>query len=106
MLKKVAEFSVKNALFVNLISFFLLVAGIISLITLRREAFPNVSYDVVTVRTDYFGAPPKEVEKLITIELEDQLKEVSGIEEMTSVSSENISLIVLQIDPEERTKQK
>lgn len=106
MFRQIAQFSVKNSLFVNLLSAFLFIAGVLSLFAIRREAFPNISYDVVMVRTDYFGAPPEEVEKLVTIELEDELKEVNGIEEMTSISSENISLIVIEIDPDSKDKNK
>ena len=79
MLKKIVEFSVRSPLVVNLFSVFFVVAGLLALFEIRREAFPNVSYDVVSVQTSYFGAPPEEVEKLITIDLEEELNEVSGI---------------------------
>ena len=105
-IKKIIEFSVKNSFFINLLSVFLIIAGIISLVALRREAFPNVNYDMVVVNTEYFGATPDEVEKLVTIELEDELNEVSGIDEMTSISSENMSLIIIKIDPSETDKAK
>lgn len=105
-MKRIFEFSVRNSLFVNLLSVFILLAGLVSLLTLRREAFPNVDYDIVMVQTDYFGATPEEIERLITIELEDELKEVDGIDEINSVSAENISLIVLEIDPDEPDKAK
>lgn len=105
-MKGVIRFAVNHSLFVNLLSIFVVVAGILSLLTLRREAFPNVNYDVVMVQTDYFGSPPEEIEKLITIEIENELKEVSGIDEMNSVSSENISMIILQLDPDEKDKTK
>ncbi len=104
MIRKLVQFSVTHPLLVNLFSVFIVFAGIISLMTLRREAFPNVNYDVVMVQTNYFGAPPEEVEKLITIELEDELKEVDDIDEMTSISAENISMIILQLDPDEKDK--
>lgn len=106
MLKKVIRFSVEHSLFVNLLSGFLILAGIVSFFALRREAFPNIDYDLVMIQTDYFGATPAEVEKLITIELEDELKEVDGIDEMTSVSAENISMIIIKIDPDEPDKRK
>lgn len=105
-MKPLFRFSVEHSLFVNLVSVFILVAGVVCMFALRREAFPNVSYDIVTVRTDYFGAPPEEVEKLVTIEIEDKLKEVNGIDKMTSVSSENISMILIQLDPDEKDKRK
>jgi multidrug efflux pump subunit AcrB len=105
-MKAVIRYCVNHSLFVNLVSVFLLVAGILCLVATRREAFPNINFDVVTVRTDYFGSPPGEVEKLVTIPLEDELKEVNGIDEMTSVSSENISMLIIKLDPNEQDKTK
>src|SRR3989338_4044087 len=94
-----AEFSVKNSLVVNLISFFVFTLGIVSMVTLKRDAFPDVSFDVVTVITLYPGAPPEDVEKLVTVPLEKEIKGVSGIKEMASSSDEGLSSIGIKIDP-------
>lgn len=96
---KVAEFSVKNSLLVNLLSIFLMIAGVFSLFQLTREAFPIFSFDIVVVLTPYPGASAPEVEKLVTIPLEEEIRGVSGIEEFYSESLENTSLIVISLDP-------
>jgi len=103
---KIVEFSIKNALFVNLIAFFVVLCGIFALMNLRRDAFPNVSFDQVTVQTFYSGATAEDMEKLVTIPLEKELKSVSGIDEISSVSEEGLSLIGIKIDPDERDKKK
>ncbi|MBN1493310.1 MAG: efflux RND transporter permease subunit [Candidatus Omnitrophica bacterium] len=100
------EYFVKKPLFVNLISVFVLLVGIIAIIALPREAFPPVNYDIVTVMTIYRNATAQEVEKLVTIPLEDELKELSGLKEMTSVSEENLSTIVIELDPNAKNKNK
>jgi multidrug efflux pump subunit AcrB len=97
---KLSEYSVKNSLIVNCLSIFLVVVGLIALFSLEREAFPNFSFDIVTVRTDYPGASPDVIEKRISIPLEKELKEVDDIDEMGSVSVEGLSLIILQLDPD------
>ena len=96
-MKRLAEFSIKNSLFVNLLSAVLVVAGVLSLFHLRREAFPPVSFDVVTVTTYFRGADSEKVEKLVTTPLEKELKEVDNIDEITSSSNDGISLIYLKI---------
>ena len=103
---KLAEFSVKNSLLVNMLSFFILVVGFAAMLNLRREAFPPVSFDTVTVSTVYPGAPAEDVEKLVTIPIEKELKGISGIKEMTSRSEEGVSSIGLELDPEARDKDK
>lgn len=103
---KLAEWSVKNSLLVNLLTVFILVAGGLAVFTLKREAFPNINFDIVEVRTTYPGATPEQVEKLITIPIEKELNEISDVKEMVSVSSEGISLIFLTIEPDARDKPK
>lgn len=103
---KLAEWSVKNSLLVNLLTVFILVAGILSVFKLNREAFPNINFDIVEVKTTYPGAIPEQIEKLITIPIEKELKEVSDIKEMVSVSVEGLSLIYLTIEPDAKDKPK
>ncbi|NQT46098.1 MAG: efflux RND transporter permease subunit, partial [Candidatus Omnitrophica bacterium] len=103
---KLAEFSVKQSLFINLLSIFLVIAGAFTLINMQREAFPNITFDIVTITTSYPGASPEEVEKLITTPLEKEVKKVDGIKEMVSSSRENSSLIYVEIDPDASDKDK
>ena len=58
MMTGAIEYFVKRPLLANLLAIFVLAAGVSSLWALKREAFPNVNFDIVTVRTDYTGAPP------------------------------------------------
>lgn len=100
------RFSVNQSLFVNLISVMLVITGIIVLLGLNREIFPNVTFDWVSVTTVYPGATPEDVEKLITVPLEKELREVDGIKEITSTSAVSMSLLHIKIDPDEKNKQK
>jgi multidrug efflux pump subunit AcrB len=103
---KLAEWSVKNSLLVNLLTAFAIIAGIFAIVTLKREAFPNITFDIVQVTTRYPGATPEQIEKLITIPIEKELKEVDDIKEMVSASVEGISLIFLTIEPDAENKPK
>ena len=103
---KLVEFSVKHSLFVNLLSVFLIVAGLFSVFSLRREAFPDVSFDVVNIMTIYKGASAEEVEKLVTTKLEKELKEVDDIENIYSTSGEGSSMITLEISLDTKDKKK
>jgi len=104
--KRIFEFSVRQPLFVNLLTILVFVAGFMALVRLNRDIFPNVSLDIVIVSTAYPGAPPQETEKLITIPLEKELKEVSDIKEMTSLSIEGSSQIYIEIEPDAPNKSK
>lgn len=89
-----------------LITIMILILGTFCYISIKRETFPNVSYDMIAVTTIFPGATSSEVEKLITNPLELHLKEVNGIKQMNSVSAEGRSLISLMLDTDQTTLEK
>jgi multidrug efflux pump subunit AcrB len=78
--------------------------GSASYVTMPRENFPDVKVPVVTVTTVLEGANPTDVETSITIPLETELDNVEGLEEMRSTSSEDLSVIVIEFDPDVDTE--
>ncbi|MDH5662073.1 MAG: efflux RND transporter permease subunit, partial [Elusimicrobiota bacterium] len=103
---KIAQFSVKNSLFVNLLSVAIIMIGFFSLFSLRREAFPPIALKLVTVVTPFRGASAEKVEKLVTVPLEKELKEVENIEEMLSSSDDGLSTILIKVETDVRNMQK
>lgn len=105
-MRRLFTFSIRNPMFVNLLTAFVVVAGVMALKRLNTDMFPNINLDIVVVTTVYPGATPQEIEKLITIPIEKELKEVSDIKEMTSASIEGRCTIVLEIEPDAPDKAK
>ncbi|NQT00359.1 MAG: efflux RND transporter permease subunit, partial [Candidatus Omnitrophica bacterium] len=101
-----SRFSVNQSLFVNLISVLIIIIGLIVVTGMNREIFPNVSFDIVSVNTSYPGSTPLDVEKLITVPLEKEIRQVDGIDKITSKSAIGFSSIAVYIDPDETNKQK
>ena len=99
-MKKAIEFFVNRSLLVNLVSVLVLVVGVLSTITLKKDTFPSVDFDVIIINTIYPGTTPEDIEKFVTIELERKLKEVDGIEELNALSLEGKSILSLKIDPD------
>lgn len=99
-MNRIIDYFVNNTIIVNLITILIIVMGVISIFSLNKETFPNVDFNYVTVRTLYQGAAAEDVEKLISIEIERELKEVDGIEEINSMSAEGASIVSLKIDPD------
>ena len=65
----------------------------ISLTRLPVDLLPDISQPTISVRVNYTGVGPLEIEELITRPLEQQLSAVSGLEQMNSTSSEGNSNI-------------
>jgi multidrug efflux pump subunit AcrB len=99
------EFFARRGQFSDLITFFILGVGILAAVTIKREVFPNISYEIVTVSTAYPGASAEENEKFVVSPLEQDLLEVDGIKVMRSVSAEGRSYIILQVDPNSGTEE-
>jgi len=98
------SFSVKHSVFGNMLTILVLVGGTMLALSIRRETFPEVELDMVSVTTIYPNASPEEVEDLVTIPIEDKIRDVEDVEEFTSVSAEGRSIIIVKIDPDARYK--
>ncbi len=99
-MKSFIRFFASNHLLANLLTVAILLLGLGSLRTIKRDMFPNVDMGMMMVTTRYPGASPEDVEINVTTKLEDQLKGVDGLHRMTSYSMENISVLNLEIDPD------
>jgi len=97
-MKKIIAYFLNNSLLVNLISVLVVVIGLVSVFTLNKETFPAIDFDVILVRTSYPGSSSEDVEKLVTISLERNLKSVTGIRNLNAVSAEGSSIIYLEVE--------
>jgi multidrug efflux pump subunit AcrB len=69
------------------------VAGLSAYTTLPRESFPDVSIPNILVYTLWPGAAPAEMESQITDELERELQGLEGIKQITSTTTESVSMV-------------
>ncbi len=98
-MKKIIRFFAGNHLLAYLITLMTVIAGLFTYMEIRRDIFPNVSYGISLITTRFPGASPEDVELNVTNKIEDELKTVSGIEKVFSVSMENISVVTIVMDP-------
>ncbi|RMF89688.1 MAG: efflux RND transporter permease subunit, partial [Nitrospinota bacterium] len=92
-----ARFSTENPVLVNLLAVFVFLSGLVIYFTMPREIFPDFSLDAIRITTRYSGASPEEVEKLVTVKIEDAIAGVDGIDAITSTSQEGLSSIVVTL---------
>ena len=94
------DYSIKNPLVVNLFLLLVVLIGIISWQSMPEEMFPVVEKDAIKIITKYDGASPEEVEKQVTISIEDTLDNLQDVDFYYSKSSESVSAITLRLKPE------
>ena len=85
--------SVARPVFTTMVTLMVVVLGLVSLDRLRIDLLPSVERPTVTVRTNYEGASPEVVERLVTQILEEVVATVPGVEEIRSSSSEGNSTL-------------
>ncbi len=72
--------------------------GLVSLQKLPVTLLPDISYPTLTVRTEYEGAAPAEVEKLVTRVLEENLAVIGNLVGYRSISRAGISDVILEFE--------
>lgn len=90
------EFATRRRVTIAMMTLTLVLFGLISLSSLKVELLPDLSYPTLTVRTDYEGAAPAEVETLISQPAEEALGIVKGLRKLKSISRTGQSDVVLE----------
>ncbi|MCW8919442.1 MAG: efflux RND transporter permease subunit [Gammaproteobacteria bacterium] len=91
------RFSINNPLIVNLLLVLVLLLGIFSWQKMPQEMFPLVEQDVVRITTLFEGASPEEVERQVTLPIEQEFDGHADIETISSTSSEGSSAILIEL---------
>ncbi len=90
---KLPEFSVKRPIFTTMVTLILVTLGAVSLSRLQIDMLPNIELPTLSIRTDYEGASPEAMERLVTQIIEEIVATGPGVEEITSTSSEGRSRV-------------
>ncbi|MGB5404447.1 MAG: efflux RND transporter permease subunit, partial [Robiginitalea sp.] len=85
-----------SVVYVMIAIFFLM--GVSAYFAMPREDFPEVEETKIYISTPYPGNTAEDVERLLTDPLEDRLKNLSNVVEVTSTSQEDYSMIVVEFD--------
>ena len=91
-----ARFSVQQKVLVNLAFLLVLLAGIMVSRGIPVDVFPDISFNSAIVVTVWPGASADEIERLVTRKIEDEIRDVVGIKEWSSFSSEGLSEINIE----------
>ena len=96
-MRKIVEFFVKYPIWANAIIMIGVLGGLGTYsVKLKKSFFPEREARNITVSVAYPGASPVEMEEGVTIKIEESLKGLEGIEEVTSTSSENVASISIR----------
>ena len=98
-----SNISVRRPVFATVLILVFVVVGFVGYRTLGVDKFPKIDFPLVTIVTPYPGASPAAVETDISQKVEEAVNTVTGLDTLTSVSTEGVSLVIaqfaLEVDP-------
>ncbi len=95
---KLTKFVLKRPVTAILCLLSLAFFGIMSLFNSKLELTPDINMPMLVIMTTYPGANPSDIDELITKEIEDNLGSLSNVDSITSSSSENYSMVLVQYE--------
>ena len=81
----------------NLVMLICLVGGFLALRNMKQEVFPDIALDIVTVSVAYPGASPEEVEEGILLSIEEGVRNLEGVYEVTSTAREGAGIVAIEL---------
>ena len=97
-MNRVIAWFANNTVAANLLMAVTLIAGAMSLFSVKQEVFPEFALDLVTVSVEYRGAAPEEVEEAVCVRIEEAIQGIDGVKKMTSNADENFGTVVVELE--------
>ncbi len=98
---RITRYAIQHRLTVYFLILILCLGGTGIYVSMPRESFPEVKIPFIVVYTVYPGVSPTDMETLVTRPIETELKTLTGVREITSTTSEGLSNIAIEFNPEE-----
>lgn len=96
-MKTILRWSIRNSPAMNTLLIGIVAVGLVSLLRMRREVFPEFNLDMILISVPYPGASPAEVEEGICQKIEEAVRSVAGIKKVYSVAREGTGSVILEL---------
>jgi multidrug efflux pump subunit AcrB len=95
--KGIIAWFASNHVAANLLMYLIIVAGLLSATTIRKQTQPDFELNNVQVQVLYLGAAPQEVEEGVVIKVEEAIQDVDGIVKLESSASEGVGTVTAEV---------
>ncbi len=95
---KIASFCIKHKVTTVMAFIMIAIFGVVFYTNLKLSLMPNMEFPSAYVICTYPGAAPKDIEELVTRPLESCVSTLSGVDSISSTSSENVSMVMITYD--------
>ncbi|NMH67929.1 efflux RND transporter permease subunit [Bacillus sp. RO3] len=97
-MKKWIDFSLKNSVAILVLTVLVVAAGLLSTNTIKLETYPDVEVPTLLIQASYPNHSSEEVEKDITLPIEEAVEQLAPYEELTSTTGANSTMIQVSYD--------
>jgi multidrug efflux pump subunit AcrB len=87
----------RNAVAANLLMFILLVGGLYTVFTIKKEIQPPIDTKFITVSVPFLGATPQDAEEGVVIKIEEAVQDIEGIEEIVSTARRGLGTVQIEV---------
>lgn len=87
-----------NTVAANLLMFLIIIGGLFAVQEVRKQMFPEVELNIISIQVPFQGAAPQEVEQGVIVRIEDAIEDVNGIEEVTSTAREGVGSLSIEVE--------
>lgn len=98
---KPSSWSIDNKMSVYILTIIITLAGLLSYNNLPKEQFPEVKFPSILVTTIYPGTSPKDMEQLVTKQIEKQISSIVGVKKIKSNSVQDFSIINVEFNTDQ-----
>ena len=99
------KLAIDRPAFITCVAILIMILGIMAYRSLGIDLFPDVSFPVVSVTTNYKGAAPEEIETQISKPMEEQFSTLQGVKQINSTNQEGYSVVTVQFTLETDSKE-
>jgi len=97
-MKRAIAWFAQNTVAANLLMALIMITGLMTMFSTKKEVFPEFSLDTLTVTVQYLGAAPEEVEEAVCIRIEEAIQGLDGVKKITSKASEGFGTVVVEME--------
>lgn len=86
-----------NPVAANLLMLILVIGGFISVIKMKQQVFPTIDLDILSVSCVYPGADPAEVEQGVLLLVEEAVRGIDGVKEVTATANDGVGSVLIEL---------
>ncbi len=87
----------RNHVAANLLMVFVMVVGVLGIIRMKKETFPEFDLDIIQIQVPYLGASPEDVEDGVVRRIEERLNGLEGVRKISATAAEGMAMVSVEL---------